>query len=430
MLKGHDGAPLPAAARTVRAWQQPGFGHQLRKLRTERGLSQKDLVGDGMSAGYLSRLERGERPPTERAVRYLAGRLGVSPDEFEKTPSAADTRSLAQVLAAAASASGADTAQLTADLRDALGTDEPHNPELRWQALWLLARYAGDEGDRDEQLAHLRELVSLSDELSAPQLRVRARTQLAKCLRSTGQLHPCLDYAGEAFRIACDHGLPAHEQASALMVLVSAEAESGRITEAAAHAVALQTMADRTTGTLPAEARWTCAMVSVRQGDHDAALKLIEGALADMDAHDSLLLWLRLRLAAGSLYLQATPPRTALAAECLREAGRAVSLVGTEQHEQELLSLEARLAFGEGRLDDCRFLCRQLEGQDLRLGFRDRMRLEVVRCRLAVLDGDFEGGTSRLRELAEQAGQALNVDLAADIWRTLAEILASRSDKN
>ncbi|MGN5376796.1 helix-turn-helix domain-containing protein [Streptomyces lasalocidi] len=58
---------------------QPAFGRRLRKLRQARGLSQTALAGDGMSTGYLSRLESGARQPTERAVAYLAVRLDLEP---------------------------------------------------------------------------------------------------------------------------------------------------------------------------------------------------------------------------------------------------------------------------------------------------------------------------------------------------------------
>ncbi|CAM5601667.1 ATP/maltotriose-dependent transcriptional regulator MalT OS=Streptomyces griseomycini OX=66895 GN=FHS37_004078 PE=4 SV=1 [Streptomyces griseomycini] len=54
-----------------------------------------------MSTGYLSRLESGERRPTERAVAYLAGRLGVEAAALTRV---AEGRSLSHVLAAVTSA--------------------------------------------------------------------------------------------------------------------------------------------------------------------------------------------------------------------------------------------------------------------------------------------------------------------------------------
>ena len=57
---------------------QPVFGRRLRQLRTERGLTLAALAGEGMSTGYLSRLESGARQPTERAIAHLAAQLGIS----------------------------------------------------------------------------------------------------------------------------------------------------------------------------------------------------------------------------------------------------------------------------------------------------------------------------------------------------------------
>src|SRR3954452_22114378 len=53
------------------------FGARLRRLRAERGLLQSDLVGDGVSASYVSLLESGRRQPTPPVAAALANRLGV-----------------------------------------------------------------------------------------------------------------------------------------------------------------------------------------------------------------------------------------------------------------------------------------------------------------------------------------------------------------
>lgn len=80
---------------------QPQFGRRLKRLRTARGLSQADVVGDGMSTGHLSRLESGGRRPTERTVAYLARRLGVDASALTGPQ---DDGSLSGVLAAVVSA--------------------------------------------------------------------------------------------------------------------------------------------------------------------------------------------------------------------------------------------------------------------------------------------------------------------------------------
>ncbi|MCZ0997915.1 helix-turn-helix transcriptional regulator [Streptomyces mirabilis] len=84
--------------------RQPAFGHRLKKLRTAQGLSQTALAGEGMSTGYLSRLESGARQPTDRAVGYLAGRLGLDVADFEEPV----TGSLAHALTLASSTGSAD----------------------------------------------------------------------------------------------------------------------------------------------------------------------------------------------------------------------------------------------------------------------------------------------------------------------------------
>ena len=54
------------------------IGQRLLRLRHGQGLSQRDIAGPGCSAAYISRIEKGERLPSERALRHLAGRLGTT----------------------------------------------------------------------------------------------------------------------------------------------------------------------------------------------------------------------------------------------------------------------------------------------------------------------------------------------------------------
>jgi transcriptional regulator with XRE-family HTH domain len=69
---------VPAAAH-----DHETIGQRLRRLRTERGFSQRDLSAPGVSYAYISRIEAGARQPSVKALRMLARKLGVSPDYLE-----------------------------------------------------------------------------------------------------------------------------------------------------------------------------------------------------------------------------------------------------------------------------------------------------------------------------------------------------------
>ena len=58
-------------------------GERLRRLRLERGLSQRDLSAPGVSYAYISRIEAGARRPSVKALRVLAKKLGVTPGYLE-----------------------------------------------------------------------------------------------------------------------------------------------------------------------------------------------------------------------------------------------------------------------------------------------------------------------------------------------------------
>src|SRR5678815_640421 len=60
-----------------------GVGARLKRLRLERGMSQRDLSAPGVSYAYISRIEAGARQPSVKALRKLAATLNVSVEYLE-----------------------------------------------------------------------------------------------------------------------------------------------------------------------------------------------------------------------------------------------------------------------------------------------------------------------------------------------------------
>src|SRR6266498_1237736 len=58
-------------------------GARLKRLRLQRGFSQRDLSSPGVSYAYISRIEAGARTPSVKALRKLAQKLGVSVEYLE-----------------------------------------------------------------------------------------------------------------------------------------------------------------------------------------------------------------------------------------------------------------------------------------------------------------------------------------------------------
>ena len=58
------------------------LGQKIRQARIERGLTQKQLVGEHITRNMLSKIENDSATPSVRTLEYLASRLGVSPGYF------------------------------------------------------------------------------------------------------------------------------------------------------------------------------------------------------------------------------------------------------------------------------------------------------------------------------------------------------------
>jgi transcriptional regulator with XRE-family HTH domain len=63
--------------------RREGIGVRVKRLRLGRGLSQRDLSSPGISYAYISRIEAGARTPSVKALRRIAGKLGVTVEHLE-----------------------------------------------------------------------------------------------------------------------------------------------------------------------------------------------------------------------------------------------------------------------------------------------------------------------------------------------------------
>lgn len=70
-MVGHVNLPVGLAVNEL--------GKRLKKLRLEKGLSQRQLEVPGVSYAYISRIEAGTRNPSIKALIKLADKLEVNP---------------------------------------------------------------------------------------------------------------------------------------------------------------------------------------------------------------------------------------------------------------------------------------------------------------------------------------------------------------
>lgn len=77
---GHDRSLAPKKDEVTR---DESIGARLKRLRLERGLSQRELAEPGVSYAYISRIEADTRSPSVKALRKLAAKLAVSVEYLE-----------------------------------------------------------------------------------------------------------------------------------------------------------------------------------------------------------------------------------------------------------------------------------------------------------------------------------------------------------
>ena len=164
------------------------IGRRLRRLRLERGLSQRDLSSQGVSYAYISRIEAGARRPSVKALRQLARKLGVSVEYLETGSDLRDVDERELRLADAelklrlADDPAAGRATIQEILDDAIGAGDTGSALRARIALGLTEAGAGENAAAAQRLEE-----AISSGLLDPSRRPDVYATLGQCYAALGK---------------------------------------------------------------------------------------------------------------------------------------------------------------------------------------------------------------------------------------------------
>jgi transcriptional regulator with XRE-family HTH domain len=296
-------------------------GQRLKRLRLERGLSQRELAAPGVSYAYISRIEAGTRQPSVKALRRLAAKLQVTPEYLETgsdldpaearelrladaelglrlgDPKAAET-AIAELLEEAvragdtANASRARIAlafvryengdhSVAARLfEEALASERPPATE-RLDVYVTLARaydFAGAPERGVELLEHCIAEVRATDPYDVA-VEVRYATTLSYLLSDAGDLDRAAEVLKEALERARDAADDPYMRVRLYWSLARLSEMQGRSSAALHHIRRAMALLEATDDTIHlARAHLGCAVIMTSQGNADAALAQLERA--------------------------------------------------------------------------------------------------------------------------------------------------------
>jgi transcriptional regulator with XRE-family HTH domain len=420
----------------VRKWfvvaqvPQPEFGRRLRKLRSELGLSQRDLASGAVNQSYISLLESGARVPTLDVVAHLAKVLNVPLRDLAgdidittgPEDAAAGRAELVQELLATSAIDQGDLEQAEERLTRILATARASGSQHATLTHGLaLDRVLEMRGDRNARYELLRGLLPVAEVAGVAEARVRIRVSLAAAARDIGRLDEAFTHVeqagaeidGTAFR----HG---SEHIKLLAVHISVLADAGGGAEIVRLVNSMLAMAEALgSPSISGRAQWAASLALAAAGETDRSLELLGGARRMLaNPHTSLRDWARFSRAAVSTLLdvKADPQMIEEHMAAARAATAAES--GTEAH--RLAALEVRYAIATGDPDRAITMAASVDPGKL-------MGLDGVRFRHALGSALAQAGrtaeaVATLREAAQAAEDISAFRRAAQLWRELNEV--------
>ena len=177
------------------------MGQRIRRLRLDRGMSQRELAEPGVSYAYLSRIEAGQRAPSLKALRIVARKLGVTVEHLEtgSPVSIANVRELRALeaelrLRLDEDPSGAE--RIFRELVDAARAEGEVTLEVRARAGVGLA--LARRGELREAVFHLE--LALSSDSVSPLGRPDVYETLSRCYLASSAPHAAVKLLEECIR--------------------------------------------------------------------------------------------------------------------------------------------------------------------------------------------------------------------------------------
>jgi transcriptional regulator with XRE-family HTH domain len=318
------------------------IGQRLRRLRAEKGLSQRELAEPGVSYAYISRIEAGTRQPSVKALRKLARRLGVSADYLETGSEVGDAERREMLLADAElqlrlgiEPDAAETVlrELLADALDAGDRNAATRARL------VLGSAAVDSGRPLEAVALLEEAVRSGEVLAGARSDVYAQLGRAYALlgdneRATELFESCLNEVAES---EPENQVARVRYATllsyALMDADEHERAQAVLTDILEHTEELHDLETRI------RLYWSLARATGMRGQHTVALDYARRALALVEATEDTVGLGRAHLLCGVIL-----SRQGRAEEATAELKRAERLLGPRPAAADLAYLRTEQA--------------------------------------------------------------------------------------
>jgi transcriptional regulator with XRE-family HTH domain len=380
-------------------------GARLKRLRLQRGFSQRDLSSPGVSYAYISRIEAGARTPSVKALRKLAQKLGVSVEYLEtgKDIREVDDRELrladAELELRLEENTSTVEAKLEAILKEASAAGDTTSAIRARSALGLVAAQRGNHLEAVEQL----EAATRDDHAPPPHLRPDLYTTLGQSYAALGApdravqvFERCLRHVEEA---SPDDVVAQIRYATFLSYALTDAGDYAQAAEIVRDA--LSRAADQTDPYTRVRLYWSLARLSGIAGRSGEALEYIRSAIALLKATDDGIALARAYLLAAGLEI-----RRGAATEAKQHLELAERLLGSipEPADVGMLRIgQSRVAALDGDADGA---------------------VERARDALALL-GDFYGGEQGSAVHALATGLALQGDErgAEDSYRRSVDLL-------
>ena len=382
-----------------------GVGARLKRLRLQRGFSQRDLSSPGVSYAYISRIEAGARTPSVKALRKLSQKLGVSVEYLEtgRDMRDIDDRELrladAELELRLTEDITAAEEKLRGVLDESLAAGDTISSTRARIALGLVSAQRGNHLESVERLE-----AALADETApAPHLRPDLYTTLGQSYAALGApdravrvFEDCLARVREAVP---DDKTVEIRYATFLSYALTDAGQYERAAEVVREAL---TSADEQTDPYTrVRLYWSLARLNVVEGRSTDALEYIRNAIALLKATDDTLTLARAYLLSAGVEL-----RQASIEDARHQLELSARLLGANPEAADL----GMLRIGESRLA-------ALEGDA-------GTAVDRAREALATL-GDFHGGEQGTAVHALARGLALQGEVtgADDAYRRAVDLL-------